>query len=153
LIHDPELVERLARKEALALDMEVFRATRALAEISFRLSQQTPLPTKPIAVHRLRVTTRSTLRLNIGDLPSLGVSPNQYQTVDYVQTQKVGAAAAFLGHDSLLVPSARWECDNLILFLDNHDIENKLEVLASEEVDWQAWARANGILPVGAVRH
>lgn len=37
------------------------------------------------------------------------------------QTQQIGTAVQFLGFDGLIVPSARWECKNLVLFTNNHD--------------------------------
>src|SRR6266851_1641179 len=45
----------------------------ALAEISFHWSQLDPIPTKPVAVHRLRVATKKTVRLAVVDLSRLGV--------------------------------------------------------------------------------
>jgi hypothetical protein len=44
------------------------------------------------------------------------------------------------------VPSARWKCENLILFTDNLALNISLEVKNVEEVDWQAWAQSVGML-------
>jgi RES domain-containing protein len=113
----------------------------ALAEIAFHWGQLTPLPSKPAALHRLRLTTRRTLRLIQTDLVSLGVDLGAYRSVNYVRTQVIGAAVAFLERDGLIIPSARWDCENLVLFTDNHDLGDRLEVAETEAVDWRAWAR------------
>lgn len=118
----------------------------ALAEISHHWAMFDPLPTKPVLLHRLVVSTNQTLRLLRGDLTKLGVSDVQLSELPYQQTQEIGAAVAFLGHDGLIVPSARWNCQNLILFNDNHSLECQLEAADCETVDWQDWAKVNGFL-------
>ena len=118
----------------------------ALAEISFHWGQLTPLPSKHAVVHRLGVSAERRLRLLKADLEGLGVDMERYEDVNYLRTQEIGAAVAFLGCDGLLAPNARWGCENLVLFMDNHALGNRLEALASEKVDWQAWARDAGLL-------
>jgi RES domain-containing protein len=117
----------------------------ALAEIAFHWGQLSPLPSKPALLHRLQVTTQKTLRLLRTTLRILGVTDADYPTINYDRTQAVGAAIAFLGCDGLIAPSARWECDHLMIFTDHHDIvANELKVANSEAVDWLAWAREHG---------
>ena len=118
----------------------------ALAELAFHYSQYTPFPSKPVRVHTLRLTTRKTLRLSQGDLISLGVVWADYQTLDYVKTQRIGAAVAFLGCDGLIAPSARWACENLMLFPTNHAFESELRVVSSEEIALKKWAREHQFL-------
>lgn len=83
--------------------------------------------------------TERTLRVaDLAALEALGVSRERYASLSYERTQEIGDAAAFLGFDGILAPSARWPCQNLILFLDRlapHD----LTVLEQESVDWIAW--------------
>lgn len=64
--------------------------------------------------------------------------------MQYEQTQAIGAAVAFLECDGLLAPSARWTCETLALFVDNH--AGRLEAVSTEEVDWPKRARANDLL-------
>jgi hypothetical protein len=78
-------------------------------------------------------------------LEALGVEMDRYGERDYARTQEIGAAAAELGIDGLIAPSARWPCDNLMVFTNNHHGES-LEVVGSEEVEWRAWARSHGFL-------
>lgn len=112
----------------------------ALSEIYFHLSRQPVFPSKIRSVlHRIAVKTERTLRLaDLAALEALGVSRESYSGLSYDRTQEIGDAAAFLGFDGILAPSARWPCQNLVLFLDRfapHDFA----VVESEAVDWTAW--------------
>jgi RES domain-containing protein len=118
----------------------------ALAEVSFHLALNAPLPSKPIRLHTLRVSTRTSLRLKLVDLHQLGVDDRSYGSLNYEACQAIGAAVAFLEHDGLIVPSARWNCENLVLFTENHSLSCELETVSAEDVDWQSWARAYGLL-------
>jgi hypothetical protein len=116
----------------------------ALAEITFHLAQLDPRPSKPVAVHQIRASARSAIRLLRADLAALGVEWDEYASLNYRRTQQIGSAVAFLECDGLIAPSARWSCDNLMLFMNNHALADKLELESSEVVDWIAWGRAHG---------
>jgi hypothetical protein len=73
-----------------------------------------------------------------------------YKEVNLSRTQEIGAAAEFLGCDGLIAPSARWPCDNLMLFPDRIAHDSTLEVVESESVDWIKWAESAGLL--GSIR-
>lgn len=103
----------------------------ALAEIAFHWGRLTPLPSKPVVIHRVRVSTQQSLRLKVCDLEMLGVDAAGYGTVEYARCQAIGAAVAFLRCDGLIVPSARWNCENLMIFSDNHSLANDLELAES----------------------
>jgi hypothetical protein len=119
----------------------------ALAEVSAFLAGMTPIPkSRPIKVTRLRVSASRTVRLSLADLIALGVDMGRYGERDYVRTQIIGAALAFLNVDGLIVPSARWSCNNLVIFADNHAMTERLEIAGDEQVDWREWAQANGII-------
>lgn len=120
----------------------------ALAEISFHWGQLNPRPTKPVMLHTLRVMAHRTLRLVRADLAVLGVPDVAYAGIKLPRTQEIGAAVEFLGCDGLIAPSARWPCDNLILFPDRMGLDATLEVVTSEAIDWAAWARTRGLLDV-----
>lgn len=123
----------------------------ALAEVVSYLRLLTPLPSRPLKVSRLGVSTAKTLRLARAGLEWLDVDIAQYGVRDYARTQSIGAALAFLGLDGLIAPSARWPCDNLMIYQSNRLLNERLEVIEEENVDWQAWARANGLLKVAVV--
>jgi hypothetical protein len=118
----------------------------SLAELAFHYSQWTPFPSKPVLVHQLRLTTQRTLRLVKGDLMSLGIEWSRYRTLNYEKTQQIGAAVAFLGCDGLIAPSARWDCENLMLFATHHSLQCELTVIGAESVLLKEWAAHNGFL-------
>jgi RES domain-containing protein len=120
----------------------------ALAEVSSFLGSLTPIPKsrKLLKLTRLNLTVAQTTRITPDDLSNLGVDMTRYGERDYDRTQQIGAALAFLGADGLIAPSARWPCDNLVVFAENHGINEKLDVEEEEEVDWLAWAVAQGII-------
>lgn len=118
----------------------------ALAELSFHWSQLNPVPSKPAILHRLRVTARRSLRLIMADLNVLGVAENDFTSLSYQRCQEIGEAVGFLECDGLMVPSARWDCENLVLFTEHHGIEEELSVEESKEVDWLSWAKDIGFV-------
>lgn len=120
----------------------------ALAEVVSYLTLLTPLPSKPLKVAQLGVSTMKTLHLARLSLEGLGVVMACYGDRDYYQTQRIGAALAFLGLDGLIAPSARWRCENLMIYQTNHLLTERLEVLGEEQIDWRVWARANGLIGV-----
>jgi hypothetical protein len=121
-------------------------ADGALAEIAFHWGQMTPIPSKPAMLHRIRLGTRRSLRLARADLIGLGVDWSRYGTRGYERTQAIGAAVARLKCDGLIAPSARWTCENAMVFLTNQTGEAEIvQFVASEEVDWRAWAREKGV--------
>lgn len=117
----------------------------ALAEVVSYLTLLTPLPSKPLKVSQPGASTTKTLRLARASLEGLGVDMAHYGERDYGQTQRIGAALAFLGLDGLIAPSARWHCDNLMIYQTNHLLNERLEVIEEKQIDWRAWARANGL--------
>lgn len=177
MVHDQDLIDRLAAYAPVRFSDVVFRATRlglngltpslaggrwvpkdvtpvlytstvsdgALAEISYHLSLLTPRPSKPVHVHRIQTTTCATLRLLKADLIELGVDWGMYGSLNYDRCQKIGAAVAFLECDGLIAPSARWECENLMIFASNHGIEQRLEIESTTAVDWIRWAKERGV--------
>ncbi|MCH7794304.1 MAG: RES family NAD+ phosphorylase [Proteobacteria bacterium] len=113
----------------------------AHAEVFFHLNRAPVFPSRTAyLLHTIRVQTRKTLRLaDMTALAALKVDTGRYSELDYTQTQAIGDATHFLGFDGLIVPSARSESRNLILFMDRLDPNDPLVVTRSEAVDWQAW--------------
>jgi len=119
----------------------------AIAEVVSFLADFNPIPgPRPVKITRLAVTTARTLRLVRADLGTLGVDLARYGERDYDRTQKIGAALEFLGLDGLIAPSARWSCENLMIFTVNHAMNERLDALATEEIEWQGWARAHAFI-------
>jgi hypothetical protein len=128
-------------------ELEVLYASEArdgaLAEVSFRLSLEPVWPSRiQHEIHVLAITTQRVLRLvNMRELEKLGVDTARYATFDYSATQAIAAAAHFLEFDGLVVPSARFNCNNLALFTDRVSQPGQVQVVSSEDVDWEAWRK------------
>jgi len=119
-------------------------ADGALAEINFHLNRgQSVFPSRmQHDLFELEIATQQTLVLaDMDHLRRLGVDDSRYRELLYERTQEIGAAAAFLGFDGLIAPSARWECQNIVLFLDAINQE-EIRPVAVQPVDWKAWRQA-----------
>ena len=80
------------------------------------------------------------------NLQAVGVDNENYHIANYSATQEIGDAAWFLGCDGLIIPNARWRCENLVIFTDKIlSSETVVSIESSEEVDWIQWAKENGI--------
>ena len=117
----------------------------ALAEIHFHLTRQPVFPSKiKSVIHQITVRTKRTLKLaDLAAIEALGVAPETFTSLDYADTQEIGDAAQFLGFDGILAPSARWPCQNLILFSAKFELDD-LAVVGREAMDWEAWHRSMG---------
>lgn len=113
----------------------------AIAEVASYLGLLTPIPRKDLRVHELALSLDKTLRVAVADFAQLGIEPDSYMDRNYLQTQKVGAAINFLELDGLIAPSARWDCNNIMIFGDNHSLDKGLEVISSRIVTVQEWHR------------
>jgi hypothetical protein len=128
-------------------ELEVLYASEArdgaLAEVGYRLSLEPVWPSRiQHQIHVLAVKTERLLRLvDMRELEKLGVDISHYEMFDYSATQAVAAAAYFLEFDGLLVPSARFACNNLAVFVDRVVSPGQLQLVSSEEVDWEEWRR------------
>jgi RES domain-containing protein len=112
----------------------------AVAEIHFHLSRQPVFPSKlRFALYEVRVRTERTLKLaDMAALTALGVEEGRYREILYHRTQEIGDAAYFLGFDGLTAPSARWPCQNLVLFTERLEPAH-LEAGEPAWIDWQVW--------------
>jgi hypothetical protein len=110
----------------------------ALAEIGYRLSLEPVWPSRiDHEIHLIEVETERTLRFaSLESLAPLGVAIARYHTFEYQATQAIAAAAYFLEFDSLIVPSARFPCANLVLFTER---ATGLVLKNSQAVDWNSW--------------
>jgi RES domain-containing protein len=124
-----------------------FKRDGALAELCTFLADITPIPNaRLIKVTSLDISLTQTVRLGPNELKALAVDLTRYGQRDYGRTQQIGAALSFLGVDGLIAPSARWKCDNLVVFQDNHNMIEGIKVRKHEKLDWRVWAQANGIV-------
>jgi hypothetical protein len=113
----------------------------AIAEIHFHLSQgQSVFPSRMRhRLHELQIVTNSTLILaDLSQLVALGVDEARYKEMLYGRTREVADAAAFLGFDGLIAPSARWPCKAIVLFLDAFGLD-AIEPISEAQIDWNFW--------------
>lgn len=123
--------------EALYTSLE---ADGALAEIYDHLSKAPVFSSSHVKISRLAAATERTLVFaDIAALATLGITEDAFRKGDYGRSREVGAAARFLDIDGLVVPSARWPCQNLVLFPDRLDHRDALAVEESRDVNWPAW--------------
>ncbi len=119
----------------------------AIAEVASFLASLTPVPSaRNIKVTSIGVSAARTLRLSRTELTGLGVDLTQYGKRDYEASQKIGSALAFLGLDGFLAPSARWNCDNFMLFPENHSLNEHLEIVGETTIEWRSWAVEHDLL-------
>lgn len=127
------------------------RADGAIAEMYFHVARGQPVI--PSLVHyrlfELRVTLSSCLRIaSLTELSSLGLKTVSYGQLSYAEreqeypcTQEIAEAAHFVGRDGLIVPSARAECSNMIVFCDPAGPE-AVEVAKDHGlIEWDQWRK------------
>ena len=119
----------------------------ALAEIGYRLSLEPIWPSRLAhELHRITARTDSSLRFaDVNSLLTFGVDIKRYATFEYTVTQAIAAAAFFLDFDGLIVPSARCAELNLVIFMEKLDVGERLNMTASEPVDWSVWRSQNRV--------
>lgn len=106
----------------------------AIAEITFHWGQSSPPISSTAMVYSIKVEIDRVIRITRDDFESLGIDPARYSEINYARTQEIGAAAAFLGIQALLVPCARADAENLVIISSEHGIDSKAEVTLTEEV-------------------
>lgn len=124
----------------------------AIAEMRFHLRRGQPVfPSKlRYTLHEIRVSLDGVYDLSEhATLELLGLNLSQYgqmsfvdRNSEYPSSQQIADAAHFLGSaepgeaSGLLVPSARFDCSNLVIFCD-HTIPSEYEEIANHGViDW-----------------
>ena len=115
-------------------------ADAARAEVYFHLARQPGFPSQLRDwLYELKVKTKETLRLaNTEALLGLRVEEARYREILYDRTQAISDAAQFMGFDGLIVPNARWDCLNLVLFVDAVDLD-EIEIEERSAIDWNLW--------------
>lgn len=121
----------------------------AIAEAYFhRLRGQPLFPSKTRdELHELTLDLKAVLDLtDTALLARIGVDMTRYgqlsyegRSSEYPRTQDIAETARFLGCDGLLVPNARWNCVNAVVFCDVAE-PGAVDPLRNHGiVDWTAW--------------
>lgn len=107
----------------------------AVSEADYYIGLQPIKPRARRIVYRIGVTLNSVLDLS--DRPTLsrlGLNEESLASIDHSDCQTIGGAVEWLAHDGLLVPSARAEGVNLVIFPNRKKPDYRFDVLDSEEL-------------------
>jgi RES domain-containing protein len=107
----------------------------AVAEGQHAMDSQPLRPRTRRFVYELRVTARKVLRIRESDLAVLGLSRSDLESPDFSACQTVGAHAAFLGYDALIVPSARAMGANVVIFVDELAADAVFDRVSVEQIE------------------
>lgn len=126
----------------------------AKAELYFHLSRGQPVIPSRVrhALHELHVSLDACLRIaSLEVLAAIGLKTGTFGQLsyrerqrEYPRTQEIAEAAQFHGRDGLLVPSARSEHPNLVVFCGVAGPQAVEAVKDHGAVDWDAWRAAQG---------
>jgi hypothetical protein len=124
------------------------QADGALAEIGYRMALEPIWPSKIVhEIAELKITLENVCDLSdLAELEVLGVDVGRYESHNYQLTQAVSAAARFLEFNAILVPNARHNSNNLVIYTDLVD-PSSIEIVSVCEVDWNIWRSKNRVLP------
>ena len=112
----------------------------ALAEIYHHLSQAPVFSSAEMCISKLFVKLGNVLKLDIQTLNEMGVKDPLATRIDYGITQQISAAAHLFDYEGLIVPSARYDCLNLVLFMDRISLDAQLDfVPPPDDINWPAW--------------
>ncbi len=107
----------------------------ALAEADYSISLQPLRPQAQRWLYTITVALSSVLDLSKWEsLSRIGLSRESLLSFDYSSCQRIGGAVEWLKHDGLLVPSARAEGVNLVIFPRQQTQDYRFEVLDCQEV-------------------
>lgn len=121
----------------------------AMAEMYFHLRRGQPImPSKPVyRLHELIYRANNLLDLtNSALLKSLGLDVSNFGKLGYAnraneyrQSQQIGEAANYLGYDGIIVPNARWDISNVVVFCEQSTADLAIDSEDGETIDWTAW--------------
>lgn len=107
-------------RDVPALYVSVTEET-AVAEGDHLISLQSPTPRAPRTIYELEISIANLLDLTDGSrLDALDLAGDKLGAIPFEHCQQIGGAIAWLGHDGLLVPSARHKGGrNLVIYTAN----------------------------------
>lgn len=127
----------------------------SIAETVYHLRRGQPVvPSKPPKrLYPIDVSLSQVLDLSsLDDLHQIGVDLSQFGRMTYAQRlteypslQEVAEVAHFLAFEAILVPSARWQCQNLVIFTERCSPSNLAVASDGELLNLEAWYRANAV--------
>lgn len=98
-------------------------------------------PTRPALSWKLRVRLARVVELDFEQLDDLGVRHAGYANRQYLRTQQISDGVDYLGCEGLIVPSARHDSKNLVVYVQNLSRESFVE---EDEPSTFAWSDSPG---------
>ena len=125
----------------------------AIAEMFFHLRRGQPLIPSRVhyRLHELKIELKSAIDLSDrAKLAALGVDMSLFgqlsyeeRASEYPRTQDVAEISHFLDHAGIVVPNARWDCANVVIFCDR-TAPGAVEAIKDHgPIDWDDWAKQN----------
>ncbi|NND00385.1 MAG: RES family NAD+ phosphorylase [Gammaproteobacteria bacterium] len=111
----------------------------ALAEAYYHLSRAPVLSSSSMKINQIAVKLDNVISLSIKQLNRLGLEDPLASRIDVRLTQPIAEAAHLLDYQGLIVPSARFDCNNLVIFLDRINLDTQIKISKSDDVNWPAW--------------
>ena len=127
-----------SRFEVLYTSLE---ASGALAEAYYHLSKAPVMSSSHMRLNHLHITLSNVLVLNKAQIKTLGVDDLRAPESDpnFQRSRAIGEAAFMLDYQGLMVPSARSDAKNLVVFVERIDPDADITLLGASEVNWPAW--------------
>ena len=113
-----------------------FMPEGAIAEFDAFWSLFEQRPDREALNWKLRMRLKRTLELSFGELEELHVAQSHYGGREYSRTQEISDAVNYLEYDGLIVPCARYECRNLIIYIQNLTWNCTVEEDTSKAFEW-----------------
>lgn len=110
----------------------------AMAEVYHHLSRAPVFSSSEKTINKIAVSLTNLLPLDQEIFERLKIE-NPLSSKNLAPNQAVGEAAYMLGFKGLIVPSARYDCKNLVIFTDQLDASLTLEVEETKPINWPAW--------------
>ena len=102
----------------------------AISKADYYIALQPIRPSARRILYRIEVTLHSVLDLSDPlVLSKLGLGQSSLASIEHSDCRMIGGAVEWLGHDGLLVPSARAEGANLVIFPNRKQPDYRFEVL------------------------
>lgn len=107
----------------------------ALAEAEYRLSLEPVQLRVRRVMYTLKVQLKSVLDITSNDiLRKLGINAERLTESNFTTFQHIGGATNWLGHDGMLVPSARTKGINLVIYPLQQDSDLVIEEVQKEVI-------------------
>src|ERR1700677_13078 len=125
----------------------------AMTEMYFHLRRGQPLIPSRVhyRLHELQIDLKSVLDLSdraqltalAVDMSLFGQLAYEERASEYPRTQDVAEVSHFLDHSGIVVPNARWDCANVVIFCDRIAPDAVEAVKDHGPIDWDVWAKQN----------